>query len=214
FRFWIIDLWRRSLRRRSQKDRMTWRRIAKLVDDFLPRARILHPQPEERFGVKHPRWEPSARIGHVGSVRGALSNERPYRDLRNVVAKYPFEKSHRFSVIQPNSGRRELFTLSCGVEQLGATAGRGVPRGVTSSGRLGVRRYRPLGSCPCTPCGSSGRWQPMASSSRFRSLMRQRSKSSDMMRFCPLSSAILCAIAFGSVVGPIGVIKPSFSHAL
>jgi hypothetical protein len=24
-----------------------------------------------------------------GSVRGALSNERPYRDLRNVVAKYP-----------------------------------------------------------------------------------------------------------------------------
>jgi hypothetical protein len=26
-----------------------------------------------------------------GSVRGALSNERPYRDLRNVVANYPFE---------------------------------------------------------------------------------------------------------------------------
>jgi hypothetical protein len=29
-------------------------------------------------------------------LRGALSNERPYRDLRNVVAKYPFERSHRF----------------------------------------------------------------------------------------------------------------------
>src|SRR5215813_14434038 len=87
-----------------------------------------------RGGSRVPEWGP------LGSVRGALSNERPYRDLRNVVAKYPFEKSHRFSVIQPNSGRRELFTLSCGVEQLGATAGRGVPRGVTSSGRLGVRR--------------------------------------------------------------------------
>ena len=32
-------------------------------------------------------------LGPYGSVRGALSNERPYRDLRNVVAKYPFERS-------------------------------------------------------------------------------------------------------------------------
>jgi group II intron reverse transcriptase/maturase len=70
FRFWIIDLWRRSLRRRSQKDRTTWRRITKLANDFLPRARILHPWPEERFGVKHPRWEPSARIGHARICAG------------------------------------------------------------------------------------------------------------------------------------------------
>src|SRR6516164_918873 len=70
FRFWIIDLWRRSLRRRSQKDRMTWQRITKLVDDFLPRARIRHPWPEERFAVKHPRWEPSARIGHARFCAG------------------------------------------------------------------------------------------------------------------------------------------------
>jgi hypothetical protein len=32
-----------------------------------------------------PEWGP------LGSVRGALSNERPYRDLRNVGANYPFE---------------------------------------------------------------------------------------------------------------------------
>jgi hypothetical protein len=63
FRFRIIDLWRRSLRRRSQKDGTTWRRITKLANDFLPRARILHPWPQERFAVKHPRWEPSARMG-------------------------------------------------------------------------------------------------------------------------------------------------------
>ena len=37
-----------------------------------------------------PEWGP------LGSVRGALSNERPYRDLRNVGANYPFESSHRF----------------------------------------------------------------------------------------------------------------------
>jgi len=30
-------------------------------------------------------------LGTLGSVRGALSNERPYRDLGNVVANYPFE---------------------------------------------------------------------------------------------------------------------------
>ena len=41
FRHRITDLWRRSLRRRSQKDRMTWSRIKKLADDFLPQARIL-----------------------------------------------------------------------------------------------------------------------------------------------------------------------------
>jgi group II intron reverse transcriptase/maturase len=70
FRFRIIDLWRRSLKRRSQKDRTTWRRITKLANDFLPRARILHPWPEERFGVKHPRWEPSARIGHARICAG------------------------------------------------------------------------------------------------------------------------------------------------
>src|SRR5437764_6645164 len=30
-------------------------------------------------------------LGPLGSVRGALSNERPYRDLRNVVANYPLK---------------------------------------------------------------------------------------------------------------------------
>src|SRR5262249_6527517 len=36
-----------------------------------------------RGGSRVPEWGP------LGSVRGALSNERPYRDLRNVVPKYP-----------------------------------------------------------------------------------------------------------------------------
>jgi RNA-directed DNA polymerase len=63
FRHHVADLWRRSLRRRSQKDRMTWDRIGRLADDFLPQARILHPWPHARFAVRHPRWEPSALIG-------------------------------------------------------------------------------------------------------------------------------------------------------
>jgi hypothetical protein len=36
-----------------------------------------------------------------------------YRDLRNVGANYPFERSHRFAEIQPNSGHRDYSRLSC-----------------------------------------------------------------------------------------------------
>jgi group II intron reverse transcriptase/maturase len=70
FRHRVTDLWRRSLRRRSQRDRMTWSGIKKLADDFLPQARILHPWPHARFAVKHPRWEPSALIGHARICAG------------------------------------------------------------------------------------------------------------------------------------------------
>ena len=59
----VTDQWRRTLRRRSQKDALTWGRMTKLVDDWLPKPRILHPWPSDRFAVRHPRWEPSARIG-------------------------------------------------------------------------------------------------------------------------------------------------------
>ncbi len=55
FRYHVRNLWRRSLRRRSQKDHMTWARVTKLADDWLPRPRILHPWPNQRFAVKHPR---------------------------------------------------------------------------------------------------------------------------------------------------------------
>jgi len=55
FRHAVIDLWRRTLRRRSQKDGCTWDRMARLADDWLPKAHILHPWPSVRFAVKHPR---------------------------------------------------------------------------------------------------------------------------------------------------------------
>ncbi|MBT2305363.1 group II intron reverse transcriptase/maturase [Variovorax paradoxus] len=55
FRYHVTDLWRRTLRRRSQKDRMTWERITKIAAAWLPSPRILHPWPNERFAVKHPR---------------------------------------------------------------------------------------------------------------------------------------------------------------
>ena len=55
FRHHVRDLWRRTLRRRSQKDGMTWEWITKIADAWLPQPRILHPWPDRRFAVTHPR---------------------------------------------------------------------------------------------------------------------------------------------------------------
>jgi RNA-directed DNA polymerase len=63
FHHYVTDLWRRALRKRSQKDLTTWQRIDRLAAEFLPVPRILHPWPDDRFLVNHPRWKPSARIG-------------------------------------------------------------------------------------------------------------------------------------------------------
>jgi len=60
FRYHVTTLWQRTLRRRSQKDGMTWERITKIADTWLPQPRILHPWPDRRFAVNHPRWEPNA----------------------------------------------------------------------------------------------------------------------------------------------------------
>jgi group II intron reverse transcriptase/maturase len=55
FRQHVTDLWRRTLRRRSQRDGTTWDRMAKLADDWLPKPHIVHPWPSQRFAVTHPR---------------------------------------------------------------------------------------------------------------------------------------------------------------
>ena len=55
FREQVIWLWQRSLRRRSQRDKTTWLRIKQLANDWLPRPRTIHPWPEVRFAVNHPR---------------------------------------------------------------------------------------------------------------------------------------------------------------
>jgi group II intron reverse transcriptase/maturase len=70
FRYRVITFWHTALRRRSQKDKTTWARMKKLADDWLPMPHILHPWPSERFAVKHPRWEPDARIGLVRFCAG------------------------------------------------------------------------------------------------------------------------------------------------
>src|SRR5436305_1704815 len=55
FRAQVIWRWYRALRRRSQRDRMTWERFWPLVDRWIPSARILHPHPNVRFDAKYLR---------------------------------------------------------------------------------------------------------------------------------------------------------------
>ncbi len=51
FRFQVGWLWHRALSRRSQNGRVLWSRMRRLIDRWLPRARICHPYPLRRLGV-------------------------------------------------------------------------------------------------------------------------------------------------------------------
>lgn len=51
FRKAIGELWWRTLRRRSQRHRLPWRRMGRHIDRWLPPAHICHPYPWARLGV-------------------------------------------------------------------------------------------------------------------------------------------------------------------
>jgi len=51
FYYNVAWYWRRALRRRGQISRLTWERMKRLIDQWLPPARIRHPLPDVRFSV-------------------------------------------------------------------------------------------------------------------------------------------------------------------
>jgi RNA-directed DNA polymerase len=51
FRFHVGRCWYRTLRRRSQKTRLTWERMRRLIDHWLPRPLLHHSYPSWRLGV-------------------------------------------------------------------------------------------------------------------------------------------------------------------
>jgi RNA-directed DNA polymerase len=55
FRDEITRGWRRALSRRSQKTGLTWAAMNQLIGDWLPKPRIIHPWPDQRFAVTHLR---------------------------------------------------------------------------------------------------------------------------------------------------------------
>jgi group II intron reverse transcriptase/maturase len=52
FRYQVCLCWRNALMRRSQKGYVTWQRMQAIVDRWLPKPRICHPYPLERFAVR------------------------------------------------------------------------------------------------------------------------------------------------------------------
>jgi RNA-directed DNA polymerase len=55
FRTEIAKRWHRVLTRRSERTKLNWERMKQLIDEWLPKPRILHPWPNKRFAVSHPR---------------------------------------------------------------------------------------------------------------------------------------------------------------
>jgi hypothetical protein len=52
FRKQVTRLWFKSLKRRSQRSRLDWRRMTRIVDRWIPPARLQHPYPEQRFDAR------------------------------------------------------------------------------------------------------------------------------------------------------------------
>jgi RNA-directed DNA polymerase len=52
FRYAVMWHWLRALRRRSQRSRMTWERMWRIVDRWLPQVQIHHPWPPARFDAR------------------------------------------------------------------------------------------------------------------------------------------------------------------
>jgi RNA-directed DNA polymerase len=55
FQVRVTRLWRRTLLHRSQKRRPNWGRVRRLAERWIPKPRVLHPYPEQRFAATHPR---------------------------------------------------------------------------------------------------------------------------------------------------------------
>ena len=55
FRGDVLRMWLRQLRRRSQRNRWTWKRFQERLGALLPLVEVQHPWPPARFAAKHPR---------------------------------------------------------------------------------------------------------------------------------------------------------------
>jgi group II intron reverse transcriptase/maturase len=55
FRTEIAKRWYRVLIRRSERTNLNWDRMKRLIDEWLPQPRILHPWPDKRFAVRYSR---------------------------------------------------------------------------------------------------------------------------------------------------------------
>jgi len=62
FRCEVLRLWFRTLRRRSQRSRLSWEKFSAGLATLLPPIQILHPYPNVRFDAKHPKIQGKNRV--------------------------------------------------------------------------------------------------------------------------------------------------------
>jgi len=62
FRNDVLRMWYHTLRRRSQRSRLTWERFREGLGAMLPPVHILHAYPTVRFDVKHPHIRGKNRV--------------------------------------------------------------------------------------------------------------------------------------------------------
>jgi hypothetical protein len=61
----VLSHWLRCLRRRSQRHRLTWRKMMRIAERWLPGPRMRHPW---RFDIMTPAWEPRASVSFALQV--------------------------------------------------------------------------------------------------------------------------------------------------
>ena len=62
FRWEVANLWYRTLRRRSQRSRLTKERFVERLGCLLPKVQVLHPYPDMRFDAKYPNIRGRNRV--------------------------------------------------------------------------------------------------------------------------------------------------------
>ena len=113
FRHHILDLWRRTLERRSQQDRKKWDRMDDLAREFLPMPRVPSPLAQGPFRRQTP--EVGAVCGKAARTDlcgGARSNARPYRDRHGGCAAGSGRGFRCVSHQPPVSSSRNLETIA------------------------------------------------------------------------------------------------------
>ena len=88
--------WCRIVRRRSQRQRLTWQRRYPLATPWLPAPHLRHPYPAQRWRVTTQGKSPVRSCRTPGSVRGVSGNRHPYRDRQpsRLACTLSLESNH------------------------------------------------------------------------------------------------------------------------
>jgi len=111
FRTEVTMQWFKTLRRRSQRNRLNWARMNRLATQWLPPVRVIHPFPSVRFSATTQGRSPSAVVPHAGICAGGRSKERSLP--RSYIALLT-QNQDAFSSACPTNGRQAQLSRKWG----------------------------------------------------------------------------------------------------